>query len=103
MPMSAFHFTDHAVDRFVSRHVPELTTSEARMVLAHAAQSAVRLREKTALGQEQWRIDEPPATLVTKRDGGMIVCVTVLDAEPDPTRVAPRGKRSKGGRRKLVW
>ena len=85
-----FDFTDHAVARFIERHAPSMTISDARLLLAEAAPRAARLRTKTYGGQERWQLDEPRCILVCKREEGLIVCVTILppqDAElvTDPT------------------
>lgn len=76
--MPRIGFTEHAIDRFVERHAPELSREEARNFLAEAAQSAVKLRQKTYSGQFQWQVEDSGIILVTKRDAGEDVCVTVL-------------------------
>lgn len=73
-----FSLTEHAVDRFVQRIVPGMTMRTARTELEVAVQSATPLREKTYGGQFVWRVESPAMFLVTKRDKGTNVVVTVL-------------------------
>lgn len=80
-------FTPHAIERFIERHAPGIGMDEAEQHLRRA--SAVRLRERTILGQLQYQVDEPRCVLVVKRDPRMrpeLVCVTVL-----PERENSRG------------
>jgi hypothetical protein len=83
--MSRFGFTEHAVDRFIERHAPDLSREEARRYLEQSVLKAVRLKEKTYNGETQWQIEDG-IVLVTKVDNREIVCVTVL---PEPRQ--PRG------------
>ncbi len=85
--MAEFYFTLHAVERFLERHAPTtMTTRDAAIAhLRTQARSAVRLREKTINGQEQWEIQNPYCVLVVKHDPStksghvrQMVCVTVL-------------------------
>jgi len=72
-------FTHHSIERFIERHAPSLSMAEAERHLLEA--SAVRLRERTILGQLQYQIDNPRCVLVVKRDHRMrpdLICVTVL-------------------------
>lgn len=83
--MPRFGFTEHAIDRFIERHAPDLSRTEARRYLEDTALKAVRLKEKTLNGETQWQIEDG-TVLVTKRDCGENVCVTVL---PEPFRRGP--------------
>ena len=80
--------THHAVDQYIKRHARELSFHEARAVLEASVPTAVKLKEKTHTGQEQWRIEELGIVLVTKRDQGEYVCVTILPSF-DPARMTP--------------
>lgn len=79
--------TDHAAERYVKRVDRTLCTDEAKKLLAKLAPTAAPLREKTIMGQEQWRIEHPfPCVLVVKRDrgsGAVPVVVTVFEAFPN--------------------
>jgi hypothetical protein len=85
--------TQHAADRYVKRIDRSLTQEKAMQLLAFLAPTAAPLRERTIMGQEQWKIEAPfPCVLVVKRDkgiGAIPVVVTVFDApqggdaEPD--------------------
>ena len=80
--------THHAVDQYKKRHAQDLSFHEARAVLEAAVPTAVKLKEKTHTGQEQWHIEELGIVLVTKRDRGEYVCVTILPSF-DPVRMTP--------------
>ena len=84
--MPRIGFTEHAIDRFIQRHAPELSREEAKAFLEDAALSAVKLRQKTFDGQFQWQVQETGIVLVTKPDSGEHVCVTVL---PRPEAKGP--------------
>ena len=83
--MPKFGFTEHAIDRFIDRHAPDLSRAEARKYLEQTALKAVRLKEKTINGQAQWQIEDG-VVLVTKSDNGENVCVTIL---PEPQHRGP--------------
>lgn len=72
--------TSHAIDRFRSRHVPHLTHAEAARELSARLPDAVKIDEKSILGQDQWLIAEPYGVLlVCKNDPKVgIVAVTAL-------------------------
>lgn len=73
--------THHAASRFQERHAPHFSLDVAKRTLAESFHRAGKLRCRTWAGTEQWRLDDPPCTLVTKRDpGGVIAVVTVLPA-----------------------
>jgi type IV secretory pathway VirB10-like protein len=77
--MARILFSDHAVERFIERHAPEMSLEEARQHLENEGQRAVRLRERTILGQEQWELQNPKCILVIKNsDDAGRVCKTVL-------------------------
>ncbi len=75
--MPRFGFTEHAIDRFIERHAPDLSRAQARSYLEEAVLKAVRLKEKTHNGEAQWQIEDG-TVLVTKVDRREVVCVTVL-------------------------
>jgi len=88
-------FTEHAVDQFVKRHAPSfILLSEARRVLEEDGEAAAPMKERTCLGQEQFRClvrasmsampEMVEVIFVIKRDRNTAVCVTVLPA-PEPT------------------
>jgi hypothetical protein len=62
--------------------------NEVVSLLTERAACAAHLKDKTLLGHEQWRIDEPhPCVLVIKRDRDqpiVAVVVTVLEIERQP-------------------
>jgi len=71
-------FSDHAVERYILRHRPELTYQEALAELDRLALAATPLKRRTLAGQALWQAGEPPILLVVKPDRGVNVCVTVL-------------------------
>lgn len=78
--------TQHAADRYVKRVDGSLTLHQAKQLLETIALTAAPLREKTIMGQEQWKIEHPfPCVLVVKRDpgaGSLPIVVTVFEAAP---------------------
>lgn len=77
-------FTPHAIERFIERHAPGTSMLEAERHLQEA--NAVRLRQRTILGQLQYQLEEPRCVLVVKRDPRVrpeLVCVTVLPERED--------------------
>lgn len=72
------YVSDHAVERFVKRHVPHMTFAAAKTLLIRRARNAVALKEKTIKGDHQWRISDPNVILVGKYDRNRIICKTVL-------------------------
>jgi len=76
-------FTYHAVDRYVQRHAPELTIAEATRRLAAAALGAVRLKERTVRGHDQYHLPDLDVIAVIKRDPGRkgATVVTILPAK----------------------
>jgi hypothetical protein len=75
------HISDHAVNRFVQRHAPEMTFNDAKSLLIRRSLHAVALKQKTIKGDNQWRISDPDVILVGKYVNNGIVCVTIL---PEP-------------------
>lgn len=75
------YVSDHAVERFVKRHVPHMTFTAAKTLLIRRARDAVALKEKTVKGDHQWRITDPDVILVGKYVQNRIICKTVL---PEP-------------------
>ncbi len=61
-------FTEHAIERFITRIAPELTRAEALAYLQAEAPSAAKMREKTAVGSTMWRLGDVVA--ISKRDPG---------------------------------
>lgn len=82
--------TAHAADRYVKRVDPSLTQEEAMQLLENLAPTAAPLRERTIMGQEQWKIEHPfPCVLVVKRDPGadsLPVVVTVFEGKASEKR-----------------
>jgi hypothetical protein len=82
--------TVHAVEQFVERCATHLDFNEARALLVERSLRASKMRTRTVKGQDQWRITDPDAVLVTKHDPSCgLVCVTVLwaadAAQDDPS------------------
>lgn len=82
------YFTQHAVDRFRARCAPGLTYAHALRELKFLSQSARRLKEHTASGEEKFEAsDGSKLVFVVKRghSGDGLTCVTVLygDEEQD--------------------
>jgi hypothetical protein len=74
---SSWEFTRTAVKRFRTIHAWGESEREAHRHLATLASEAGRLRELTPRGDFQWKVEEPPMILVTKRVDGLNLCVTV--------------------------
>ncbi len=74
---NSWAFTRTAVKRFMTLHAERQSEEEAQRLLAAVAARAGRLRELTPTGEFQWKVDEPPLILVTKREDGRNLCVTV--------------------------
>jgi hypothetical protein len=72
------YISDHAVERFVKRHAPEMSFDSAKSLLIRRSLRAVLLRQKTINGDEQWQINDPNVILVGKRVKGKTICVTIL-------------------------
>ena len=89
---STWAFTRTAVKRFQTLHARRESEEEAQRLLAALASRAGRLRELTSTGEFQWKVDEPPLILVTKRQEGRNLCITV---HRDGTREAPPLTRSE--------
>lgn len=72
--------THHAIDRFRTRHVPHMTHAEASRELSAYLPDAVKIEEKSLLGQDQWLIQKPYGViLVCKNDPTTgIVAVTSI-------------------------
>jgi hypothetical protein len=78
VPLSnSWAFTRTAVKRFITLEAHRQTEEEAQRLLYAVAARAGRLRELTSTGDFQWKVDEPPLILVTKREDGKNLCVTV--------------------------
>jgi hypothetical protein len=82
---NSWAFTRTAVKRFMTIHATRQSEAEAQKLLAAVAARAGRLRELTPTGEFQWKVDEPPLILVTKREDGRNLCVTVRRADPRAT------------------
>lgn len=83
-------FTHHAVERYIQRHAPELAYEVALARLQQA--TALKLRERTLLGQMQYEIQDPYCVLVVKRDRACtpdLICVTVLPARENSNGWSP--------------
>ena len=82
--MHQFAFTHHAVERFNQRIVPELTYDRAKTLLELRSTLAAPLKNKSINGQGVWKIEEPGALLITKRENrGVVVVVTVVPPEEE--------------------
>lgn len=82
MSGARFVITHHAAERYVERIEPSLSFSEAKGALERRCPDAARLKGRTLLGHEQWKLGKPhPCVLVVKRDSGATrpIVVTVLD------------------------
>lgn len=87
----SFSITAHAVDRYCEHFAPGLSHAEARAKLEASAQSAIPLREKSINGDFLWRLSDLDIVLITKRDHGVHVAVTVLPpAAMEGRRHTPR-------------
>lgn len=72
-------FSDHAVERYIVRHRPELSYQQALAEPDDLGLAATPLKRRTLAGQALWQAGgEPPILLVVKPDRGVNVCVTVL-------------------------
>jgi hypothetical protein len=89
---SSWAFTRTAVKRFMTIHGPRESEMEAQRLLSALASRAGRLRELTPMGDFQWKVEEPPMILVTKRQEGLNLCVTV---RRDGSGAAARRSRSE--------
>lgn len=72
------YVTQHAAAQFVRRIRPDMAREDARRHLIRAVRSAAPTGERTPGGQAVWRILDPEALLVTKRDpkyGDILVTV----------------------------
>ena len=80
--------TTHAAEQYRKRIDRMIPMNEVVSLLTERAACAAHLKDKTLLGHEQWRIDEPyPCVLVIKRDRDqpiVAVVVTVLEIERPP-------------------
>lgn len=85
----AIVITQHAINRFIQRHAPEMSYDQAKRHLQTESRQAAHLRNKSVNGQSQWRLDNPNCILVMKRDGRDDICVTVLpyDSYGDPSEL----------------
>lgn len=77
-----FVITDHAIDRYIERHAPELSPTHARRTLETLLEDATPIRARSIKGDLLWRTDgtdgDPPVHFVVKPDGGEMVIATVL-------------------------
>lgn len=78
-----FDFSAHAIERFQQRIRPDLGETACKALLESTQHQASKLRAKSVRGQILWRITDErcPCLLVTKQDGRMTVCVTILAAD----------------------
>lgn len=80
------YFTQHAIERFRERFVPQFSHGRAKHELIALVPLARPLREHTAHGEQRWLIDDGTSriVLVVKRDHrgpDGLTCVTVLQAD----------------------
>ena len=77
---SYIKLTAHAINRFQQRIVPDLPYKEAEALLKKRIAEAAPLKTKSINGQQLWKITDPEAVLITKKDRGSVaVVVTILD------------------------
>jgi hypothetical protein len=74
-----FHFTTHAVERFIERVAPGTNPHQALIALKDAARTAIATTFKTRAGDSIWRVEQPAMRLVTKPDINGTVVVTILE------------------------
>lgn len=79
MKPTAFHFTTHAVERFIQRVMPGLSDHEALLALNESAGRAVRIDQPTRAGDSYWRVEHPAMRFVTKLDTNGHVVVTIVE------------------------
>ena len=84
MNRNVIRFSDHAVERFIERFAQGMSVGQARAWLEQEGPQATRLRTRTALGQEQWELQNPKCILVVKNseDAGRM-CKTILFSKPE--------------------
>lgn len=87
--MPAFRVTLHAVERYQERVDPTATAACARRAILQAAETAVRLREKTWAGHVLFQGGDPPLRLVVKFDGNGAAGVVATVFPPDSFRKIP--------------
>lgn len=90
---SSWAFTRTAVKRFMTLHGRNGSEMEAQSLLSTLAARAGRLRELTPMGDFQWKVEEPPLILVTKRQDGLNLCVTVRRDGSAPAPPLSRGEQ----------
>jgi hypothetical protein len=74
-----FEFTNHAIQRFIERHAPEMSAETARELLTDAAtHRAAKIKSRSFRGDQQWQLRNPDVVLVTTTDDGRIIVKTVL-------------------------
>lgn len=80
MSLAGANVMDHAAERLIERHRPELSFIEAVRVLREALPTARRLRERTRRGDERWLLPELGIVAVVKRSGRdqRPACMTIL-------------------------
>lgn len=71
-------FTEHAVDRFIERRMPQATHSQAVCRMNELIQSGSFLKEKTLVGDSQILADGVVFVLKHDRGDGVTDCATVL-------------------------
>lgn len=71
-------FTRHSVERYRQFYDASRSDEEIASLLVRHAPDAVKLAEKTRRGHTQWHVEALGATIVTKRDRDVDVCVTIL-------------------------
>lgn len=71
-------FTEHAVDRFIERRMPEASKQQALEEMQRLAATGTPIREKTVFGDHQLVADGVVFVLKHDRDDGLTDCPTVM-------------------------
>jgi len=78
-------FTEHAVDRFIERRMPQASKQEALDEMQRLVESGSPIRERTVSGDNQLASDGVIFVLKHDRDDGLADCPTVLFDQRDDT------------------
>lgn len=71
-------FTEHAVDRFIQRRMPQASKQEALEEMQRLVESGTLLRERSVVGDCQLLAEGAIFILKHDRDDGLADCSTVL-------------------------
>ncbi len=70
--------THHAVERYITRHEPGISYSEAKNKILNGLRLGSRLKRKSIQGHVLWKFGEDDIIGVVKQDNRNIICVTIL-------------------------